>query len=101
MTNNPFYNAGLGLLYIVFVVNLIFFGSQWAESQPENILMPIGMLSLFVLSASVMGYLFLAQPIILFLDNKRKEAISLFLHTVLIFGGITAIVLLASVTIFR
>lgn len=101
MTKNPFYNAVLGLLYIVAVVSLIFFGSKWAESQPDNMLMPIGMLSLFVLSASVMGYLFLAQPIILFLDNKRKEAVSLFLRTIAVFAGLTAIVLVASVTIFR
>lgn len=101
MTQNPFYNAGLGLLYIALVVSLLNFGSKWAQSQPDNMLMPIGMLSLFVLSASVMGYLFLSQPIILFLDNKRKEAISLFIRTIAVFAGITAVVLVASVVLFR
>jgi hypothetical protein len=51
--------------------------------------MPIIMLSLLVLSVSVMAYIFGYQPLVLFLDDKRKEAISLFLKTVGIFGGIT------------
>lgn len=101
MTQNPFYNAGLGLVYIVSIVSILNFGSRWAESQPDNMLMPIGMLSLFVLSASVMGYIFLSQPIILFLDKKRKEAVSLFLRTVGVFAVITAIILVASVALFR
>ena len=101
MTKNPFYNAGLGLVYIAAIVSLINFGGKWASSKPDNMLMPIGMLSLFVLSASIMSYIFLSQPVIMFLDNQRKEAISLFLRTVAVFAFITAIVLVASVTLFK
>lgn len=101
MTKNPYYNAGLALCYIIFVVLVINFGSKWAERVEENLLMPIGMLSLFVLSASVMGYIFLSQPIIMFLDGKRKEAINLFLRTVAVFATITAIVLIASITLLK
>jgi hypothetical protein len=102
MTNNPFYNAGMALAYIIFVVMTINFGSRWATEQAEaNLLLPIGMLSLFVLSASVMGYIFLSKPIIMFLDGKRKEAINLFVQTTLIFAAITAVILLAGVFLFR
>ncbi len=102
MTKNPFYNAGLGLAYIAIVVNAINFGSRWAtEEANQNLLLPIGMLSLFVLSASVMGYLFLSQPIIMFLDGKRKEAVNLFVSTVAVFAGVTAVVLLAGVLLFK
>jgi hypothetical protein len=40
-----------------------------------------------------MAYIFGYQPLVLFLDNKRKEAVSLFLKTVGIFGGITLIII--------
>ncbi len=102
MTDKPYYNAGLGLLYIIIVVNAINFGSRWAtEEASQNLLLPIGMLSLFVLSASVMGYLFLAQPIIMFIDGKRKEAVKLFVQTIAIFAGITAAILLSGVLLFN
>jgi hypothetical protein len=59
------------------------------ETNENEYIMPIIMLSLLVLSVSVMAYIFGYQPLVLFLDDKRKEAISLFLKTVGIFGGIT------------
>jgi hypothetical protein len=55
---------------------------------------PIILLSLLTLSVAVMAYVFGYQPLILLLDNKRKEAISLFLKTVAIFGVITFILIL-------
>ncbi|MEK7176936.1 MAG: hypothetical protein AAB719_01395 [Patescibacteria group bacterium] len=52
------------------------------DGREETILMPILMLSLFVLSAAVMGYLFVYEPLRLHLDNQRQEAVSFFLKTV-------------------
>ncbi len=103
MTKNPFYNAGLALLYNVFVVSVMNYGSRWAQNNQDNasIVMPVGMLSLFVLSASVMGYLLLSQPLMMYWDNQRKEAVSLFLRTIAVFAVATAIILIASVTLFR
>lgn len=101
MTTNPFYNAGLAALYITCVVFTINYGSRWAENGPENLLMPIGMLSLFVLSVAVMAYMFFYQPIIMFLDGKRKEALHFFLQTISVFAGITLLVLVVSLVIAR
>lgn len=102
MTKNPFYNAGLGVIYISLVVLGINFGGRFAtEEAAQNLLLPIGMLSLFVLSASIMGYLFLSQPIMMFLDGKRKEAINLFLQTVAVFAGITILILFVGVILFK
>lgn len=102
MTRKPLYNAGLALVYITAVVLVINYGSKWAtHHSQQTLLMPIGMLSLFVLSASIMGYIFLSQPIIMFLDGKRKEAISLFLQTLAIFAVATAVILLTSLFIFK
>jgi hypothetical protein len=40
-----------------------------------------------------MGYVFLYQPLLLFLDGHKKNAVNLFLQTVAVFAGITAVVL--------
>jgi heme O synthase-like polyprenyltransferase len=81
--------------YIVFIVFVIdFIQHQILRQQPEGtILIPMLMLSVFVLSAAIMGFLFLAQPIQLYLDGKKKEAVHLFLYTTAAFAAITILVL--------
>jgi hypothetical protein len=44
------------------------------------------MLSLFVLSAAVMGFLFLSEPLYLLVENKKKEAIIFFAKIVVFFA---------------
>jgi hypothetical protein len=93
MTKNPFYNALAALGYIVLVV----LGMNYISGISSNVndfLMPIIMLSLLTLSVAVMAYVFGYQPLRLFLDDKKKEAVSLFLKTVGIFGGITIILII-------
>jgi Na+/serine symporter len=88
MTKNPFYNSLAAFAYIIMIVFVV----NWAsnnQSLENSLLMPIIMLSLFTLSAAVMAYIFLYQPILLFLDKKKDEAIKLFLKTITIFGSIT------------
>lgn len=85
MNKNPFVNAVLAALYIVLIVSIMFRIDP--DGREETILMPIVMLSLFVLSAAVMGYLFVYEPLRLHLDNQRKEAVSFFLKMVLTFAG--------------
>lgn len=89
MNKKPFINAFLAEIYIVIVVLLINYASNGGE---ENIIIPIMMLSLFVLSAAVMGYLFLSDPIRFYLDGKKKEAVNFFLQTLATFAGITAVI---------
>ena len=93
MIKKSFLNALLAEVYIVIIVNVINYGQKLAE-HPDTILVPIAMLSLFVLSAAVMGYLFLLTPLQLYFEGKKKEAVNLFLLTVVIFAVITGIVLL-------
>jgi hypothetical protein len=88
MTKNPFYNALTALVYIIAIVLGLTY-MPTIQTEMDDFIMPIIMLSLLVLSVSVMAYIFGYQPLVLFLDDKRKEAISLFLKTVGIFGGIT------------
>jgi hypothetical protein len=93
VTKKAFINALLAELYIVIVVSVMNYG-QATVKPADTIFIPIAMLSLFVLSAAVMGYLFLSQPIQLCLDGEKKHAVNLFLSTVIIFAIITGAVLL-------
>ena len=91
MTKNPFINAFAATLYITAVASLMFYGTEHKVGV-NSVFVPIAVMSLFTLSAAVMGYLFLYQPLQLYLDGKKKQAINLFLQTVAVFAGITALV---------
>lgn len=94
MTKNPVINALTALGYISLVASVMFFGTKLAGSKPDDsVLAPIAFISLFTLSAAVMGYIFLSNPLQLYLDGKKKEGINLFVKTLGIFGVITAAVL--------
>ena len=94
MIKNPFINALLASLYIVLVASIMFYGIK-AVGPTNSIIVPIAMISLFTLSATVMGYLFLYQPFQLYFDNHKKEATNLFLKTVALFVIITIAILAA------
>lgn len=93
MTKNPIINATLASAYISIIAFIMNYGSQMTP-HTKSIIVPIAVVSLFTLSAAVMGYLFLYQPGQLYFEGKKKEAVNLFLQTVGVFGVITAIFLL-------
>jgi hypothetical protein len=94
MTKNPIIN-GLGAsAYIVLVASVMNFGSKiMPHNSSSTFLAPIAMISLFTLSAAVMGYIFLYQPAQLYFDGKKKQAVKLFLQTVAVFGFLTVVAL--------
>ncbi len=96
MTNNPVLNALGAGAYITFVGMFMTWGSQIAPKQ-DSWLTPIAIISLFTLSAAVMGYVFLYQPALMVLDGKKKQGVTLFLQTVATFAVFT---LLALVLVF-
>ena len=81
----PFLHALGAGAYIILIVNLInFFGR---ENVPEDtILAPIAMLSLLVLSVAFMGFVFLYEPVRLFGEGKKKEALDFFGKTLASFA---------------
>lgn len=98
MTKNPLVNALVASGYVVLVVVGI---SNIGRIQPEdNFLMPIGFLSVLVLSVAFMAYTFFYQPLLLFLDGKRDAAVRLFVHTLAIYFVFTLAVLIASFVLF-
>lgn len=94
MSQNPLVNALCASVYITLGVIIMNFATQPLQNTPDSFLAPVVFLSLLTLSVAVMAFLFFYQPLILFLDGKKKSAVNLFIKTVAIFAVITFIFLL-------
>lgn len=89
---NPYINSICAEAYIIIIVSIMHIFS--APNTPDTFLSPIAALSLFVLSAAIMGYLFLGEPLQLYLNGEKTQAVSFFMRTVLSFAAIMIIVLI-------
>lgn len=94
MSKNPLINALAAEAYITAVASFMFYAEQYMSEEPDTIFAPIFMLSLFVLSAAVMAYIFCYTPIKLYLDGKKEAGVKLFLQTVGAFAALTLVVLI-------
>ena len=94
MSKNPIINAFAASGYIVLVVSIINFISSTHKDKPDTAFAPVVFLSLLTLSVVMMAYLFFYQPLQLFTEGKKKEALNLFIRTVGIFAIITVTVLI-------
>jgi len=94
MTKNPFVNALSASAYIILGVTIMTFVTQPLRNKPDTFFAPIVFLSLLTLSVTVMAFLFFYQPLMLFIEGKKKEAVSLFVKTVGIFAAITMVALI-------
>lgn len=89
--------------YIILVVSFIF-SLQVFEAKEDIIIIPIAMLLLFVCSAAITGFLVFGKPVMLYIDGKKREAISLLGYTLGILVLITLIsfiFLIASFSLFN
>ncbi|MBI4138920.1 hypothetical protein HY479_02100 [Candidatus Uhrbacteria bacterium] len=69
-------------LYVALVASLVFYAPHiFGPEEKDTVLIPIAMLLLFVLSASVTSLLVLGRPVLWYLDGKKKDAVSLLLAT--------------------
>lgn len=93
MTKNPLINALCASAYIIIVVTIFTLISQTQRNKPDTILAPATILFLLTLSVTVMAYLFFYQPLLLFIEGKKKDAVNLFIKTVGVFAAFTAVVL--------
>lgn len=74
------FNA-LGTLVYITLVALILQNGEKIFGKMQDISGPIAFLLLFILSAAITGALVLGRPILLYLDNNRKDALILFFYT--------------------
>ena len=94
MSKNPIINALSASGYIILVVSIINFISLTHKDKPDTAFAPVVFLSLLTLSVVMMAYLFFYQPLQLFIEGKKKEAVNLFVKTVGVFAAFTAVVLI-------
>ena len=76
--------------YIILIVSFIFSLQIFSEKK-DVIIIPISMLLLFVSSAAITGFLVFGKPVMLYIDGKKKEAVSLLAYTLGILFLITLI----------
>jgi hypothetical protein len=69
---------------------VMFYGPGKVGPIP-GVLAPIVMLSLLVLSASVMGMIFFYQPVRMYLDGNKSDAVSLLVRTIVSFACVTIV----------
>ena len=95
MTKNPLLNAFLAIGYIALVALLMYLVPLYAPRMGALIAI-MSFVSLFVFSAAVMGYLFLSQPLMLYVDGEKKQAVRLFLMTVISFALVVGLFLVSA-----
>lgn len=93
MTKNPLINALSASTYIIVVVSVINFVTKPLRDKPDTFFAPVMVLFVLTLSVAVMAYLFFYQPLLLFIEGKKKEAVDLFVKTVGAFAVFTMVVL--------
>lgn len=69
------------LIYTSAVSYIMSYGNE-LFGKMETIFASIAFLMLFVLSATIVGLLLFLKPVLLYLDGKKKEAVSLLVYTV-------------------
>ena len=90
MLKRAFLNA-VGVVAYVIVIVLLISSFQRFSTEPDNTIIPIAMILLFVFSAAITGYLVFGKPIMLYTDGKKKEAVSMLSHTLAMLALITIV----------
>lgn len=76
-------------LYIILIGAFMFYGSQIKLGRANLVLVPISLLLLFVFSAALTGFLIFGKPAQMYIDGKKKEALSLISYTLVFFSVVT------------
>jgi len=69
------------LVYIFLLSSFMSQANNWFGTTDQDIVTPVAVLMLFIFSALVTGGLVLGNPLALYLDGKKKEAIKLLFIT--------------------
>lgn len=96
-----FINAIGTAFYIGAVGGFMYYGTMIKIGRKATFLAPVAMLLLFVFSAALTGSLLFGKPALLYVDGKKKEALTLLTYTLLIFFLITVIILVLLMSFSR
>ena len=78
-------------LYVIIVVSFLL-SLQAFSQKPDNVLIPVAMLLLFLCSATITGSLVFGKPVMLYIDGKKKDAVKLLGYTIGLLVLITVVV---------
>jgi len=93
MKKNPIFNALFASLYIAVIVLIMNVVTSTFSIPDNEILIPMTMLGLLVLSVAVMAFLFGYDPFVLYSEGHKKEAVTYFAKTVGYFACFALILL--------
>lgn len=93
------FSALAAFAYVAVLVGFMSNIERLAGTGEDSVLAPVVALLLLVLSASVMGLLIFASPILLYIDGKKKEAVQLMGWTIGSLAVITVITLTTMILI--
>ena len=69
-------------VYIMLIASFMFFLQSSFSDQEDTILTVVSALLLFVCSATITGFLVFGKPAMLYVDGKKKEALTLLGYTI-------------------
>ena len=95
MKKTSFLSALGTVVYISIVATIMQNGSK-LFGEKDNFVTPIIVLMLFTLSAITVGSLVLGKPLMLYLDGKKKEAVTIFMQTTIWLAGFTLLAMIIS-----
>ena len=74
-------NAIATALYVIAVGSFMYYGSTVKLGRANIALIPIALLLIFVFSAALTSFLIFGKPAQLYVDGKKKEALSMLSYT--------------------
>jgi hypothetical protein len=90
--------AGITTAWILIVVSIIFNAEAlFSDRVPEdNLLIPVVMLHVFVISAAVTSMGVFGRPLMWYLDGRKKDAVMLAIYTIvlLVIAGLLILIFL-------
>lgn len=92
------FNALSTAIYIVLVGSFLYYAGQMKFGQGQSVFIPIFLLMLLVFSAALTGALIFGQPVLWYLEGKKKDALSLLGYTLGIFFIITLLAFFGMIT---
>ncbi len=85
-------NSLSAAVYVIIVGSFLYYGPS--RFGPINsVIVPIALLLLLVLSAALLGLIIFAKPVMMYLNDSKKEALQLVSYTVAFLAAVTVIAL--------
>ena len=88
-------HSAFAVLYVAAVVTFMQNAERFLGSDAENPAAPVAFLLLLVVSAATMGMLIFGKPVMMYLDGKKREAVTMACYTISSLAAITVLLIVA------